>query len=152
MFSVAAQLAATNAALAGKIVNGTFTGGPGNLTLQIALGGTEAIHAQPDRRARQGLGRSPRPASAGHLGWRDLAGALTKDDIDNKVIPAIQTQLAPMITRDCTTPADPRAAAARRTRPARRSSACSTRTSDCMVTVDEIKTNSLIMSLLSPRT
>ena len=33
----------TNAALGGKIVSGTFTGGPGNLSLQIALGGTTPI-------------------------------------------------------------------------------------------------------------
>src|SRR5262249_37225411 len=32
-----------NASLAGKNIGGTFNGGPGNLTLQIALGGTMAI-------------------------------------------------------------------------------------------------------------
>jgi len=155
MFSIAAS-SPSNAALGGKIVNGTFTGGPGDLSLQIALGGTDAIkldligaRAKASMISENGIGM-------GTSGGVVFAGAVTKDDIDNKVIPAIQTQLVPIIARDCTMLSNP---------PMCGCAADSTGKTilglfdtgnvnpavhDCMVTVDEIKNNSLIVSLLAP--
>jgi len=63
--------------------------------------------------------------------------------------PAIQTQLVPIITRDCPNATAP-------TCTCTDSSTGKTilglfdANDDCMVTVEEIKTNSLIVSLLSP--
>src|SRR5262249_19323569 len=100
----------TNAALAGKIVNGTFTGGPGNLVLQIALGGPMAVEldligakGKASEIPATGLGPTtmPNTATAASTGGLILGGALTQDDLNNKVIPAIQQQLGPLNIRDC---------------------------------------------------
>jgi hypothetical protein len=159
-FSIAAN-SPTNAALGGKIVNGTFTGGPGNLSLQIALGGTDAIQLDLIGARAKASSISETGIGSGTSGGVVFAGAISKDDIDMKVIPAIQKQLVPIIERDCcgaaTSPqptCDPNAT------PACGCMADSTGKTilglfdttpkDCTVTVDEIKNNSLIVSLLSP--
>lgn len=138
-----------NAALGGKIVNGTFTGGPGNLTLQIALGGTTAINLNLIGAKAKGSSISADGIGMGTTGGMIFAGAVTKEDIDTQVIPAIQTQLIPTIMRDCPMPTVPGCGCAD-------SSTGKTivglfdANHDCTVTVEEIKTNSLIVSLLSP--
>jgi hypothetical protein len=139
----------TNASLGGKIIGGTFNGGPGNLSLQIALGGTEAINLDLIGARAKISGITDAAIST-----MIFAGAVTKDDIDNKVIPAIQKQLVPIIQRDCPG-TDPNST------PSCMCMADSTGktilglfdvapTKDCMVSVEEIKNNSLIVSLLSP--
>ena len=139
----------SNAALGGKIVNGTFNGGPGDLTLQIALGGTTAIELKLIGARAKGSGITDSQIGTATSGGMVFAGAVTKDDIDNKVIPQIQAQLVPIIMRDC-----PNA-----TSPTCTCTADSTGKTilglfdaddSCTVTVEEIKTNSLIVSLLSP--
>ena len=84
-----------------------------------------------------------------------IGGALTEDDLNTKVIPAIQAQLVPTIAGDCTDLASPPACGC--------ASGSTGKTildlfdgglpdtqKDCMVSVDEIKGNSLIQSLLAP--
>jgi hypothetical protein len=182
MFTVAPN-SPMNAALAGKIVNGTFNGGPGDLTLQIALGGTDAItldligaRAKASSISATAIGTG---TGASTSGGAILAGALTQDDLNNKVIPAIQTQLIPIIHRDCCgctgvgvptadcTAASPGGACpAAGTNPVCGCTSGSTGATilglfdgdytgdpgpkDCAVSVDEIKMNSLIQSLLAP--
>ncbi|HEX5062243.1 MAG TPA: hypothetical protein VFV99_22890 [Kofleriaceae bacterium] len=150
MFSIAAG-SPENAALGGKIVNGTFTGGPGDLSLQIALGGTDAIkldligaRAKASMISENGIGM-------GTSGGVVFGGAVTKDDIDNKVIPAIQTQLVPIIMRDCTMPTMPPGCGCATDSTGKTILGLfDTNPKDCAVSVEEIKTNSLIVSLLSP--
>ena len=139
-----------NAAVGGKIVNGTFTGGPGNISLQIALGGTDAIQLDLIGARAKASGISDTKADTVILG-----GALTQDDLNTKVIPAIANQIAPIITRDCTMPTMPPGCGC--------ASGSTGKTvldlfdgdiagssKDCKVSVDEIKGNSLIQSLLAP--
>lgn len=135
-----------NAAVAGKIVNGTFNGGPGDISLQIALGGTDAIQLDlVGARARlTGI-------SADGITSAILAGALTQEELDLKVLPAIHANLGPTIERDC----DPQG-----TPPECGCAADSTGSSilafldkdpvDCKVTLDEIKGNSAIQGFLAP--
>ena len=139
-----------SAAVGGKIINGTFNGGPGNISLQIALGGTDAIQLDLIGARAKATGISDAKIDSVILG-----GALTQDDLDTKVIPAITTQIAPIVMRDCTMPTMP---------PGCGCVANSTgktvldlfdgditgTTKDCMVTTEEIKGNSLIQSLLAP--
>jgi len=159
-----------NAALAGKIVNGTFTGGPGDLALQIALGGQNPIQLDLIGARAKGQGLSatnlgmttnPNTATASTAEGVVLAGALTQDDLNNKVIPAIQQQLVPIIQRDCCgLPTSPQPTCNATSNPP---CGCTdgstgktilglfdTTPKDCMVTVSEIQNNSLIMSLLAP--
>lgn len=134
-----------NAALAGKIVGGKFTGGPGNLSLQIAIGGTDPIQLDLIGARAEATG-----ITDSAIGSVKFAGAITKDDIDNKIIPAIAPQLETTIMRDCTDLATPP------------DCGCGSGTTgatiisffdsnmDCHVTSDELKMNSLVMSLLQP--
>ena len=80
-----------------------------------------------------------------------LAGALTQADLDTKVIPAVHAQLGPLITRDCTgtAPPDPCGCAANSTGKTV-IGLFDTSPKDCTVSIEEIKTNSLIQSLLAP--
>ncbi|NVB79355.1 MAG: hypothetical protein HOV81_13250 [Kofleriaceae bacterium] len=149
-FEIAAN-SPQNAALAGKIVNGTFNGGPGNLSLQIALGGTEAIQLDLIGARAKASGLSDTKIGSSANDGVIFAGAITKDDIDNKVIPAIQTQIAPIITRDCTMPTMPPGCGCGADSTGKTILGLfDTNPKDCAVSVDEIKSNTLIMSLLSP--
>lgn len=149
-FSIAAS-SPSNAALGGKIINGTFKGGPGDLTLQIALGGTSAINLELIGARAQASSISENGIGSGTSGGVIFGGAITKDDIDMMVIPAIQTQLVPIIARDCLDLATPPACGCKADSTGKTILGLfDTTPKDCMVTVDEIKNNSLIVSLLSP--
>jgi hypothetical protein len=133
-----------NAAVAGKIVGGTFTGGPGDITLKIALGSAEGIELDL-------IGARAKATGISDTGITSvvIAGALSKSDLDTKVIPSIHTQIAKIITDGCKLPAQG-------------DCGCPTGTGhtilglfdttpkNCEVTVDEIKNNTLIQSLLAP--
>ena len=139
--------------LGGKIINGTFTGGPGNLSLQIALGGTTAIQLDL-------IGARAKASGISATGITSviLAGALTEEDLNGKVIPAIQTQIAPVIAEDCdmlTMPQAPincgcMAGSTGKTVLDLFDGGIPGSMKDCAVSVDEIKQNSLIQSLLAP--
>ncbi len=144
-----AQGSPTNAALGGKVVNGTFTGGPGNLSLQIALGGTEAIQLDLIGARAKGSSITETQIGSGTTGGMIFAGAITKEDIDTKVIPAIQTQLVPTIERDCPNATGPTCVCMDGST-GKTILGLFDANDDCSVSVDEIKTNSLIVSLLSP--
>jgi hypothetical protein len=139
-----------NAAVGGKIVNGTFQGGPGDLTLQIALGGTTAINLDLIGARAKASG-----ISDSKIDSVILAGALTQEDLNTKVIPAIQTQIAPIITRDCPMPTMPPGCGCMPNSTGKTvldlfDGGITGTQKDCMVSVDEIKGNSLIQSLLAP--
>jgi hypothetical protein len=160
----------TNASLAGKIVGGTFTGGPGDLALQIAIGGQTPIEldligarakASAISATAIGATTAPNTATAASTGGVNLGGAITQEDLNNKIIPQIQQQLGPIIVRDCCGTGN----TAHPTCDATANPPCGcvdgstgktilglfdTAPKDCTVTVTEIQTNSLIMSLLAP--
>ncbi|HEU0029135.1 MAG TPA: hypothetical protein VFQ53_00790 [Kofleriaceae bacterium] len=135
-----------NAGVSGKIAGGVFTGGPGDISLQIALGGANPI--QLDLIGARAKGTE---LSETALGKVTLAGALTQNDLDTKVIPAVQAQLPPLIMRDCTMlTAPPDCGCLANSTGKTILGLFDTTPKDCMVTVEEIKTNSLIQSLLAP--
>jgi hypothetical protein len=145
MFDIAAN-SPQNAAVGGRIVGGTFTGGPGQIALQIALGGGAPITLDL-------YGARVKATGLSMTGIQNVvfAGALTKTDLDTKVIPAIHAQLGPIITEDCTgtAPPEPCGCAANSTGKTLLD-LFDTNPKNCEVTVEEIKTNTLIQSLLSP--
>jgi hypothetical protein len=136
-----------NAAVAGKIVGGTFNGGPGDITLSIALGSAEGIDLDL-------IGARAKASGITEAGIESviIGGALTKEDLDGKVIPAINQQIAPIITRDCTEPTNPSGGCGCGAGSTGKTilTLFDTNPKDCAVTVMEIQTNSLIMSLLAP--
>ncbi|HWU86957.1 MAG TPA: hypothetical protein VN253_06765 [Kofleriaceae bacterium] len=135
-----------NAAVSGKVIGGTFDGGPGNISLKIALGGPEGVQLDL-------IGARAKATGMSDTGIDSviLAGALPQDDLNTKVIPAIHSQIGPLVKRDCpgTVPPDCGCAAGN---PTGRTilNLFDTSPKDCTVTVDEIKNNSLIQSLLAP--
>ena len=75
----------TDAKLVGTIMGGTFTGGPGTVTLQISLAGGAPI-ALPLQKARAEI----KGISATGFGTGSkIGGAVTQTDINTTVIPAI---------------------------------------------------------------
>ena len=134
-----------NAAVAGKVVNGTFTGGPGDITLKIALGSAMGISLDL-------IGARAKASGMTEAGIESIivAGALTKDDLDNKVIPAIHAQIAPIIADDCPNPAAADCGCTTGSTGKTILNLFDTMPKNCMVTVEEIKNNTLIQSLLAP--
>ncbi len=144
--------------LPGPTVNGTFNGGPGEITLQIALASAMPItldligaRAQASMISATAIGMTAGgPAGTMSTGGAILAGALTQDDLNNKVIPAIQQQLVPIIARDCTMLSNPPTCGCADGSTGKTILGLFDTNHDCMVSVIEIQTNSLIMSLLAP--
>lgn len=143
-FAVAAG-SPDNAAVAGKIVGGTFNGGPGDISLKIAIGSPEGIQLDL-------IGARAKATGMSETGIESiiLAGALTQQDLNDKVIPAIHAQLVPLVTDDCpgTTPPDCGCMAGSTGRTIL--NLFDTSPKNCVVTKEEIQSNALIMSLLSP--
>jgi hypothetical protein len=153
-FSISAS-SPQNAALGGKIVGGTFTGGPGNLALQIALAGTQAIQldligarSKGSSISEAGIGSSTSGSTSGGIVF---AGALTKEDIDGKVIPAVQTQIMATVVSECTGGGGPPTCGCPDgSGGAQILSFLDKMPTDCSITVDEIKGNMIVSSLLAP--
>jgi hypothetical protein len=95
-FTVAADSPA-DALVAGKIANGTFTGGPGNMTLQIAIGSTTPIKMDLLRARVTATGISETGIMSANVG-----GLLLQTDLMTEVGPAIQDEVTSIIERDCT--------------------------------------------------
>jgi hypothetical protein len=92
----------TDAALAGKIVNGTFNSDPGDVSLQLAIGSTTPIELNLlHARAKAST------ISATGITTLTVGGLLTLSDLTTKVGPAIQASVASLITADCTVSAGP---------------------------------------------
>jgi hypothetical protein len=82
--------------LAGRLDNGNFTGGPGNVTLQIALADGPAI-SLPLQRARATI------SGLSATGWTSgkIGGAISQDDINSEVIPAIADTVRASFDESC---------------------------------------------------
>jgi hypothetical protein len=136
-----------NAAVAGKIVGGTFNGGPGDISLKIAIGSPEGIQLDL-------VGARAKATGMSEAGIESiiLAGALTQQDLNDKVIPAIHAQIVPLIADDCPGPGNtpPNCNCANPSTGRTIMMLFDTTPKDCVVTKEEIQGNALIMSLLSP--
>lgn len=140
-FEIAAN-SPTNAAVNGQILGGVFTGGPGEFSLQIALGGPPVTLSLKGARAKAtGI------TDAG-IESVILAGMLTKTDLDAQVLPAIHGQIGPLVTRDCPGAVLPACACTGNTGKAILA-LLDTAPKDCMVSLDEVKGNAVLKSLLS---
>jgi hypothetical protein len=146
----------TNAALGGHIVGGTFQGGPGDLALQIALSGSTPVEldligarAKASSISDTGIGSFANGTVSGGIVF---AGALSKDDIHNKVIPAVTVTLQATIAKDCTGVGGPPTCgcADSSSGGAQILSFLDKSPVDCMVTADEIEGNMIVSSLLAP--
>lgn len=145
MFDV--QAGGNNASLTGNIVGGTFTAGPGKVTLQIALGDA------PINLDLIGARIEATGISATGITEAKVAGAVLETDFDSKVLPGIKTSVI-----------DPQLAAAHcSATPVVAGCGCDAGSPglsvinlldknpvDCTVTIEEIKTNPTLMPLIQP--
>lgn len=144
VFEIAAG-SPTDAGVDGKIAGGVFNGGPGNFTLQIALAGSDPISLDLIGARAKATGITP-----DGIGEVLLAGAISEDQLNGEVLPAIHAQLGPIIEEDCDI------ANMTIDNPCGCVDTGETIISffdddmDCGVTLDEIKNNGLIQSVLSP--
>jgi hypothetical protein len=101
-FSLAAD-SPTDAALGGKITNGTFTSNAGDLALQIVIGTSTTplvlnlVHARA-----KATGISETGIVSANLG-----GLLTLDDLKTTVGPALLAQVTAVLAASCTPPGPP---------------------------------------------
>jgi len=96
MFDLSAT-SPTDAKLAGKIVAGKFTGGPGTVTLQLALTEGQPPVDLPLQKAKAELtGISDNGITNGKIG-----GAIAKTDLESKVYPAIAATVSANFEEDC---------------------------------------------------
>jgi hypothetical protein len=138
-----------DAALAGPIVGGTFKGGPGNLSLEISIGGAAATEVDLIGARVQGTG-----LSATALGTQSddstgviFGGAIPETSLDSMVIPSIVPVIQNVLTTHC---------------PNAMPNACNCDATgntvlglfdsnhDCMVSAMEIINSSFGMTLLAP--
>ncbi|HEY0192410.1 MAG TPA: hypothetical protein VGC42_14925 [Kofleriaceae bacterium] len=96
-FTIAAG-SPTNAQLSGKVINGTFNAGPGNVALQIAIGDSPIKLSLTHARA-QATGMSASGVTSLKVG-----GVLTQTDLNTQVGPAIKTAVDAIINTDCPAP------------------------------------------------
>lgn len=139
-----------DAAVGGTIVGGTFNGGPGAVSLLISLGGGNPVPLTL-------IGARIKASGMDADGIDDLiiGGALTEEDLNTQVLPAIVSELGPSIAMDCPTTTPPDCGCMSGSTGATvlglfDGILTSPRTPDCMVTVEEVKANTLIQSLLAP--
>jgi hypothetical protein len=152
-FTIAAN-SPSDLAVAGKIASGTFNGGPGDVTLQLAIGSTTPIelsllHARV---------KATSISEAGIM-TATVGGLVTQAELTTSIGPAIQTQVNGILDRDC-----PVAAGGTRTPP---SCGCNAGTTgetvikaldgttpgtvaDCQITTEEILGFPLVAQLLKP--
>jgi hypothetical protein len=143
--------------LAGGAVNGTFNEGPGHMSIQFAMAdSTTPLHLPLIGARARFSGASPTGIASGIL-----AGAVTQNDVNTKLIPQMQMSFAPIVQRDCCgAPTSPSPTCNATANPP---CGCidgstgktllglfDTMPKDCMITASEIQNNSLIMSLLAP--
>ncbi|MDB4957862.1 MAG: hypothetical protein JWO36_5431 [Myxococcales bacterium] len=136
-----------DAALRGDLVNGTFTAGPGHLSIQLAM----FAASSPVRIDLIGARVRLTNITGTSIGTGVLAGAVTQSDLNTKIIPALQQSMVPVIARDCTMLASPPACGcANGSQGENLLGLLDTSPKDCAVTVSEIQNNALFQSLLAP--
>lgn len=140
-FTVAAD-SPTDALIAGEIANGTFTGGPGDITLQIAIGSTTPIKMDLKHARVTATGISDSGITSANVG-----GLLLQSDLMTQVGPAIQAEVTSIIARDCTGSG---ANCGCTGTGAAVITALDTMPADCMVSVTELLEFPLVKQVLQP--
>lgn len=145
MFTVAGT-SPKDVLVSGPIVGGTFKGGPGKISLSIALTAGQPIQLDL-------LGARAQLKGMSETGVTDgiLAGAIAKSDLDTKIIPAIKVQLDGTIAEDCPngTPANDCNCMAD-SGGKQILGLFDSAPKDCKVSVEEIQNNSIIKAFLAP--
>jgi hypothetical protein len=142
-FAVAAD-SPTTAAVAGKIDAGTFNGGPGEVTLQLAVGGGAPIRLTLHNAHVKTVSPSATAMTA------TIGGVLTTADVNGQIIPAIQATVAALLDTDCGTTRTPPSCGCTTTATMSALNEFDKSPKDCQITVDEIANDPIAKLILAP--
>jgi hypothetical protein len=145
MASFTALATAIDPPLTGTFVNGTLSAGPGHLTIQIVW-----PDAPPATVTLLGARAKASTVSASAIGAAILAGGVTMADVNGKIIPAMQVGFMAAVTRDCTMLSSPPSCGCAQDSAGKTNLGLFDANHDCAISIDEVRNNSLIVSLLSP--
>ena len=134
----------SNAILDGEITGGSFHGGPGSVSLSLAL-----VDGQPPLNidlvgAQLSAGVSASGATDGILG-----GAITDDDVRNEIIPAIANVMTGYMLADCTC-TDPGPPSCTGETTGETLNDMFNTTADCSITPEELLANTLVQTAIMP--
>jgi hypothetical protein len=138
-----------DALVTGKVLNGTFKGGPGDISLPLTIAGTPVVFDLINARVElTGI-------SATGIMEGKLAGMITEEELNNDVFPAVHAELQPLIAADCTKLDMPTMACGCPDGSIGKTiidffDELPAPDGDCMVSLDEVKNNNLVKSLLGP--
>lgn len=127
----------------GTLVAGSFSGGPGQMVLELSLGGAPARLELVEARA-QLAGVSDTGITGGKLG-----GAIPDVFVQTELIPSIHASVAAIIAEDCTGGAPPFCGCADGST-GETMVGIFDEDGDCAVPLDEFRKNSLIVTLFRP--
>lgn len=144
--SFTASAAPAGSAVSGKFEGGAFNGSSGQLVVRIALmGGTPIDLVLLGSRAQLTM------TSDTKIGQAKLAGAVSQADIDAKVIPAVRDNVMASVTSDCTALSSPPSCGCATSSDGKAAIGMFDKSpSDCSISVDEVRNNALVQSLLAP--
>jgi len=139
-FQIAAD-SPTDSLVTGKIADGSFSGGPGNLTLQLTFGGTtpSTLHLLRARARASGISETG-------ISNLILAGVVTDTELKTQVGPAVQAQIVAYLSAQCTGEAVPPVCGC--TGLAASVIPMIDLNQDCTISVDEVFSNPLVASVL----
>ena len=128
----------------GNIVGGRFTGGPGDLALQIAFGDTAINLEMIEARAEiNGITETGFDQSK-------VGGAVPDAVIQGEVLPAVSTAVNDIMTEDCPAPRTPPTCGCADGSTGETLMGIFDENGDCDVPEQEVRENSLIVTLLRP--
>lgn len=130
-------------AVGGTIVGGRFAGGPGRLNMQIAFGDTAINLEMLEARAEAQV-------TATGLDSVKVGGAVPDEIVQGEVLPAVHTAVSDIIAGDCTGTAPPEPCGCTADSTAITVLNIFDEDDNCEVTLEEIRTNNLIETLLRP--
>ncbi|MGE0869576.1 MAG: hypothetical protein AB7P03_13505 [Kofleriaceae bacterium] len=143
MFGVS-SMSPQDAKVAGKVVNGTFSGGPGNITIPLAIAGSAIEFNLANARVQlKGVDEN---------GIMDgiLAGLVREADLP-MLFPAVRDEIKPFIMADCTLAGAPTDCGCEMNSTGQLIlDFLDTDPKDCEVALNEIQDNPTIKSILSP--
>lgn len=136
---------------AGKALKGEFSGGRfyatgGELVVRIALEGADPIDL-----VLVGSKAELTQTTDTAIGQVRLGGAVTRAEIDSKIIPAVHANLSSSVTADCSAPTNPPDCGCTASSDGEAALGMFDKApTDCSITLAEVQDNSLVTALLAP--
>jgi hypothetical protein len=130
--------------LAGTISNGTLVAGPGHLQVTMLAGTIPVVLDLLGARVRLQM------VGGASLGQSILAGAISLDQRDARIYPALEDSIKLAVQADCSTTTPPDCGCAAGSLGKTYLGLFDTSPKDCVVSLDEIRNNTLIQALLAP--